>query len=133
MVRVVENTFTLMEQSMLGNSRMGNIMVKEHILGLMETSMRGNTRMGNVERNIIRQRRKHQIQVGEWRKTIMKHLLIILISILLLSSLCLVRKRVFFINMKLLLEYNGKLLEMVKSNQSIKVKSQMGKWMGWVF
>ena len=38
-----------------------------------------------MERNIIRQRRKHQIQVGEWSKTEMKHLLIIL-SIFLLSS-----------------------------------------------
>jgi len=39
-----------------------------------------------LERNRIRQKPKNQIQVCEWSKTEMKHLLIILISILLLSS-----------------------------------------------
>jgi len=36
---VKENSLTLMEQSMLGNSRMENIMVKELTLGKMEESM----------------------------------------------------------------------------------------------
>jgi len=42
MVMVKEHTFTLMERSMKGIGRMGNIMVMEHILGLMEISMLGN-------------------------------------------------------------------------------------------
>ena len=33
-------------KSMLGNSRMGNIMVKGHTFGLMEENMLGNIRMG---------------------------------------------------------------------------------------
>ena len=32
-------TLSLMEESMLGNSRMENIMVKEHAFSLMEESM----------------------------------------------------------------------------------------------
>jgi len=36
---VKEHTLGMMEESMLGNSRMGNIMVKEHTLTLMEESM----------------------------------------------------------------------------------------------
>ena len=36
---VEEHTLGLMEESMQGNGRMGNIMVKEHSLGLMEESM----------------------------------------------------------------------------------------------
>ncbi len=43
---VKEHTLGMMEESMLGNSRMGNKMVKEHTLGMMEESMLGNTRMG---------------------------------------------------------------------------------------
>jgi len=37
-----------MEPSMLGNSRMGNIMVKEQELYLMEENMLGNGRMMNL-------------------------------------------------------------------------------------
>ena len=40
---------------------------------------------------------------------------------------------IFFISMKVPLVYNGKLLGMRKSNQNIKVKSQMGNLMDLVF
>jgi hypothetical protein len=43
---VKEHTLGMMEESMLGNSRMGNIMVKGHTFGLMEENMLGNIRMG---------------------------------------------------------------------------------------
>ena len=46
MVRVVENTLTLMEISMKENGRMGNFMVKGRTLPLMEVSLKGNSRMG---------------------------------------------------------------------------------------
>ena len=43
---VKEHTLGLMEESMLGNTRMGKLVVKEQKLGLMETCMLGNTKMG---------------------------------------------------------------------------------------
>ena len=43
---VMEHTLGMMEESMLGNGRMGNIMVKGHTFGLMEENMLGNIRMG---------------------------------------------------------------------------------------
>ena len=38
-VMVKELSLVLMEKSMLGNGRMGKLMVREHTLGLMEVSM----------------------------------------------------------------------------------------------
>ena len=43
---VMEPSFHLMETSMKGNSRTGNIMDKEKKLGLMEVSMKENGMMG---------------------------------------------------------------------------------------
>ena len=40
---------TSLELSMLGNGRMGNIMVKGHTLGLMDKSMKENLRMEKME------------------------------------------------------------------------------------
>ena len=42
---VKEHILGMMEESLLGNSRMIKKMVKEHTLGMMEESMLGNTRM----------------------------------------------------------------------------------------
>ena len=45
---VKEHTLTLMETSMKGNGRMGNIMVMGHTLLKMEVLMSGNGRMINT-------------------------------------------------------------------------------------
>ena len=42
----MENLLRLMGESMLGNLRMGKLMVKEYVFSLMEESMRENGRMG---------------------------------------------------------------------------------------
>ena len=42
----MEPSFHMMETSMKGNSRTGNIMDKEKKLGLMEVSMKVNGKMG---------------------------------------------------------------------------------------
>ena len=39
-------------ENIMGNLRMGNIMVKEHILTLMERSMKGN---GRMEKNMVKE------------------------------------------------------------------------------
>ena len=81
-----EPSLFVMETSMWGNGRMVNIMVKEHTLTQMEESKcRRIQGEEYLERKILRQRRKHHSDMVKWRKTAMKHLLIIL-SILLLSS-----------------------------------------------
>ena len=44
----MEQKLSLMEESMLGNTRRGNKMVKGHTITLVEKSMLGNGRMGTL-------------------------------------------------------------------------------------